>query len=181
LDTGNTWVFNDVTQTVSGDTHTFSGGTGKRVNYIGGLCAPQDGFVADSQDGVVFYGVYDREERIYVDTQEPFVAFPREMQIGDSWVNTFRASTITYHFLGLETATVPAGTFHDSLKIKVDIDDIDPPGTHTTFMWYAKHIGLIKVERTSESPPGFEGCIAVPLEHPLLELQSAWIHGTSYP
>jgi len=65
LDTGNMWNFNEITFTVSGATHTFSGGTGKRVNNLAGYCVSQDIFLASNDNGIVFFGTYERDESSY--------------------------------------------------------------------------------------------------------------------
>ena len=185
LDTGNKWVYNNGTVDIPGETYSFTGGTGKRVNNSdANFCVSQDFFVAHGPEGLVLYGVYDEDDGTYKDmmpAQGSFIFLPKEMRVGDSWKIATDSWTITYHFIGLETVTVPAGTFPDCLKIKADVIDTDDnPGSYTTIFWYAKNVGQIRVERTTESPAGHSGCLSVTSMNPLMELQSAVINGVSY-
>ena len=184
---GNTWVYNLGTVTVLDETHTFSGGTGRRIENFSLVCMPYDIFVAQSVDGLTAYGLYDRDKDVYLNFSDILPNGPSgfpfpTMRIGDSWGYSTNSFTLTYNFVGLETITVPAGTFYDCLKIKADVIDTDNnPGSYTTYFWYAKNVGLIKVERTNEAPIGHSGCLAVTSGNPLAVLESALINGISYP
>jgi hypothetical protein len=186
LDTGNTWtwVANSGITRVVDEFHTFSGGTGQRIESTSNVCVPYDNFVTKNQDGEpVIVGLYDRSKDEYIDIpkQDSFVILQKGMQIGDSWVfDPDEDVTITFTFMGMETVIVPAGTFSDSIRIRAVVVDTDAnSATYTTVFWYAKNVGLVKVERTYESPIGHEGCMAVTSANPLAELQSAIINGVS--
>ncbi len=184
LEIGNTWVYNLGTVQVLDETRTFSGGTGQRVENATLDCCPYDIFITHSDGDVVICGGYHRDDELYFEfpVQGSFVLLSKEMRIGDSWVVDFdETTTITFNFLGVETVTVPAGTFSDSLKISVDVVDRDTAGTYTEISWYAKNVGQIKAERIAESPSGYSGCMKVPPENPFVELQSALINSVTYP
>lgn len=184
LNTGNMWSFNDITWTVSGAARHFGESIGKRVNNMGGHCVSQDIFLTSGDRGIEFLGFYDRERGMLEEPpMEDFIFLPDEMRIGDTWgVISEGEFSALYTLEGLATVTVPAGTFTGTLRLRVDIVEIDTtPGSYTTFFWFAKNVGIIKVQRTSESTPGMSGCNLVTSEKPLLELRSAWINGVSYP
>jgi hypothetical protein len=54
-------------------------------------------------------------------------------------------SYLTYTFIGVESVTVPAGTF-DAVKIEVD------PGIRgvTFYIWYAKGVGKVRIYYETE-------------------------------
>jgi len=182
LETGNTWVSNSGTVNISGETHTFTGGTGIRFNNIGGFCMDYDVFIADSQNGIVMYGVY--EDGAYQDFNDSFIILPKSLKVNDSWNIIGSGFEAQLTFVGLDTVTVPAGTFADTLKIRIDVEDVEDLegsyGTYTTYFWYAKNVGLVKAERTEESPIGHDGCWSVTSENPVDELQWAEVNGVSY-
>ena len=186
LNVGNRWVYNLDTVEVVNETYTFTDGTGQRINNWSLVCAEEDAFIAESQHGIEVYGLYDVQDGQYygisdLDVQPPFILLEKEMEVGDSWVmNSVGGDfSFTFTFTGLETVTVPAGTFTDCLKLEFSMDE-----DLTYYMgvyYYAKDVGIVKIERTSESPPGNEGCVIVTSDQPLVELQSASIDGVSYP
>ena len=187
LDVGNRWVYNLGTVEVVNETYTFTDGTGQRMSNWDLVCTEKDAFIAESEHGIVVCGFYHREDDQYYDidyvgVQPPFVLLAKEMEVGDSWdLNSISGDfTLTFTFTGLETVTVPAGTFTDCLKIEFFLDE-DPTTYFRGVYHYAKDVGIVKIERASESPPDYEGCMMVTSDQPLAELQSAFINGVSYP
>jgi DUF3108-like len=189
LDVGDTWIYDlngfRKSVTVSSESHTFSGGTGVRVNYWADPCVPQDIFEAQGQNGIEAFGVYDRDKGTYIDFSSEFsnpllILMPQVLTIGDSWTDVGSSSSVTFRFIGVEDVIVPAGTFPSCLKIQADIVD-SGKGSYTTVFWYAKNVGIVKVLRTIESPQGYQGCIIVTPEYPSMELLSATINGVTYP
>ena len=90
------------------------------------------------------------------------IFIPPQMQVGETVrkIYTFKPTVKTIFdttFVGLETITVPAGTF-DTLKMEFRIQDIGKC-SYTNTIWLAKGIGLIKSLRTYANPPDCLGCI----------------------
>ena len=84
-----------------------------------------------------------------VDCQTPGVLFPAHPKVGDVFKSEDVSATIREVDTVLsvsETVTVPAGTFHDCVKIKEELAD----GT-TEFKFYAPGVGVVK-EGSSGSP-----------------------------
>jgi len=72
------------------------------------------------------------------------ITLPKEMEAGSTWMESMGTTyNVFYTSLGVESVTVPAGTF-DAVKVKVDINHA--PGFNL-FQWYAKGIGLVKTYR----------------------------------
>jgi len=89
---------------------------------------------------------WDDEPTGFWDISPP-LAIPRHLNIGQSSTSSYTitlsngyrvsmSSTIT--LLGIETVTVPAGTFADCLKLRM----VDSDG-ETEYMWWAKGIGEV--------------------------------------
>lgn len=172
LEISNKWVYNLGTVEVDGETITIDGVTYQVVKESVVSCDEEDSgelHIAHSEESLL---MHCNDCGIIGDL---FVLLPKEMKVGDSWVTSLDSGgKVTHTFEGLYDITVPAGTFSDCLKIKVDVD-----GDYTEIFWYAKNVGWVKVERISETSP--DGCIFVTSENPLAELQSALINGVSYP
>ena len=171
LNVGNTWVYNLGTVEVDEETITINGVTYQAVKSTVVSCdegGDSDIAITYSEEGVV--GLVPDA------LGDLLILLPKEMKAGDSWVTLFDEGVkLTHTFEGLEDITVPAGTFSDCLKIKVDLDD-----DYTDILWFAKNVGLVKAKRISETTP--DGCfLYVSSENPLAELQSATIDGVSYP
>ena len=96
------------------------------------------------------------------------VTLPVDIQAGDSWEQVFAwdatgpdasaYGTFSYAFTaaGIETVSVPAGTF-DALRIDAVIQmeiGASPKltGTYTTTVWLAEDIGLVRSEGSSQIP-----------------------------
>ena len=88
--------------------------------------------------------------------------------------------------VGLETITVPAGTF-STLKVEHMIQHDDGSCSYKTTVWYAKGVGPVKIHRTEANPSDCLGCIYVcdPDDDVIklntaAELISATINGVTY-
>jgi hypothetical protein len=62
--------------------------------------------------------------------------------------------------IGLETITVPAGTFN-TLKILFEVNHDDGSCSYKTTIWLVKGIGPVKIQRTDPNPPNCLGCVFV--------------------
>lgn len=90
--------------------------------------------------------------------ENTFILIPETMAIGETYNNTFDTSTITTTLEKKEVITVPAGTF-ETIRYKVTIVD-DKDLSFYTYLWFAKGIGLIKIDRENVYPPN-SGCLFV--------------------
>jgi hypothetical protein len=173
------YVTNLGTISLTGEEYAFSGGTGQRV-YNGSLaCVPYDSFIGHTSEGdVVMYGRYNREDDLYTDMSEgaPLILLPGNIQINDSWTYDYDSdTTINFSFIGWETITVPADTYVNCIKIRVDVQDsVD---SFSNIHWYAKDVGIVKIERVNESTVGYSGCMSVTSDNPLAVLMQ--INGPS--
>jgi len=106
----------------------------------------------------------------------PITIAPATIQIGDSVINadTCDTSGVIYMWIsvfeGVENVTVPAGDFQDCLKFRSIASGWTgnmQKFNGTSYQWYAKGVGLVKLEGPGEN------------EYWILE--SARINGTDYP
>ncbi len=183
IETGSTWVFqsnaDDITQKVSNETHNFSGIMGTRFEGSSGTCVNRDLYYVADDQGVAIVGAYDADKEEYVDTGR-MVMIPAEVKVGESWTVIGTVSmTATGTLLGLENISVPtspAMELKKCLKIQFTVDSDE--GSFTDIYWYAKHVGIVKIERISQDPLDYEGCMTATADNPLLELKS--IDGVGY-
>ena len=102
-------------------------------------------------------GMYVAETNQYIDlSATPIKMSTAEMNIGYSVTNNIpagvideKAISITVTLEAVETVTVPAGTYHDVLKMKVYF--VDGIGTYTEHIWLAKNVGAVKMYRVNET------------------------------
>ncbi|KPJ65064.1 hypothetical protein AMJ44_11120 [candidate division WOR-1 bacterium DG_54_3] len=110
---------------------------------------------------------------------KPITIANASIQVGDSVVNV-DTSYVQGHpsciytwisvFEGVEDVTVPAGTFEDCLKLKSEASGWTGNMERyngTSYQWYAKNVGLVKLEG--------------PTEDEYWILKSASVGGTDYP
>jgi len=78
------------------------------------------------------------------------------MNVGNSVTTNMQAGviddnpiSITITLEAVEPATVPAGTFNNTLRLKVFI--VDGMGTYTERIWLAKGVGPVQMHRVSET------------------------------
>lgn len=184
LQTGNTWFYEAgdfvKTVTVSSDSHSFGTCTGKRISYMGEPCTEDDYFLTYSSRGLEFCGEYDRDDMRYSGAISGVILLPKEMRIGDTWsFPTTSGGTVQFQLLGTETLYVNGMTFSRTLKTKME--GISTRGSWANHIWYAKNVGMVKIQRIYETPAGHQGCAFVDLEHRLMELRNAYVNGISYP
>jgi len=108
----------------------------------------------------------------------PIVIGARKMVIGDSFLTLYKTSpwnpytASEYTFGGLETVTVPAGTFSDCIKMINKNSTVLVQGSGSSYNsqvsvnYYARNVGMVKSMSTS----GFK-----------VELTNAHVGGVSYP
>jgi hypothetical protein len=174
LGQGDTWTYSNLgagsdTQIVSG-TITLSGKVYSRMVYSDGW---QDFMFVDAE-GVHLGGMLDGSNQM---TMVPAVLIPSSLQPGQSSSMTFIVyqnsvsqgeGSMDVIFAGVETVTVPAGTFPDCIKLDMNVVFPGESGTHW-YMWLAKGVGKVKEDYR---PFG---------EDKAYELISATVGGVEFP
>jgi hypothetical protein len=155
LDPNNQWQYTTGDRFILNDTRKCSSG------YSGILYKTTlyefSSYMQNAAQGLLFAGCqYD--EGVFEDIGTQIVLIPPQMHVGET-MRTFSSQEITLDvtLVGLETITVPVGTF-TSLKIDIMVQDIGKCSYKTT-LWLAKDIGPIKVHRTEANPADCLGCI----------------------
>jgi hypothetical protein len=174
LNEGDTWVIEDqsdaiTTRVVSG-TKELHGRTCVRI--LDAANGAGDYWISQP-DGLYHCGLFDSDGDASFD---PPVQFPNGTMPGNSGSPTTTVyqlgsevgtATFNWEFVGVETVTVPAGTFEGCMKMHLNVDIA---GEVEEFQfWLAKDVGMVK--RDTRSFGGTEWW----------ELQSADVGGTQYP
>jgi len=156
LTAGNSWIFGRTFFLVSSEIHDFSGKTEKHFldakNYNDIL------YLHDTDGTVSIVGSKEGDGPIIDVSDTPGILVSAEMNVGDNVVSVIPAGkfgpnsiTITSTLVQLEpTLTVPAGTFTNTLKIQLVIDEVTY--SYTENIWLAKNIGPVKITRGSYTP-----------------------------
>ncbi len=176
LGEGNTWIY----ETENGiRTKTISGSEALHGRTFARLLTQQTGAIDYWQaqpEGLYLGGTYDSETgtisfdpafRIdnglgigqIVNEQESTV-YNGTSQIGTGWFHFF--------FVDVEDVTVPAGTFHDCMKIQLQTQVMDQQDEQMT-VWVAKGVGMVKLDTGEFGGDHWE------------VLVSANVGGTTYP
>jgi hypothetical protein len=106
-----------------------------------------------SPDGPAWFDAFRVEENkvlaLQDDRQAEFLRFGFGVTPGFTWIvgKTDYLFQITGTFLGLETVTVPAGTYTDCLKYDLKASLGDPNYYEQHILWFARGIGMIKSEQ----------------------------------
>jgi hypothetical protein len=190
LNVGNQWNYTTGDYSVVNDMRTCESG------YSGILYETNtyeySSYIQNAENGLLFAGCqYDVD--IFEDWGISLTLILPQTKIGETAhqyippgvINQY-GTTLDVTLIGIETITVPAGTFK-TLKIELLINDINKCSYKTT-LWLAKGIGMVKVHRTEPNPANCLGCIFVcdpnddvtKLNTPA-ELTSAVINGVTYP
>jgi len=106
----------------------------------------------------MFVGKYERPENELSDYPNPLILIPETMSMGESHNVTFFTDTFTTTLETRETITVPAGTF-ETIRYKITVVN-DEQESYYTYLWFAKGIGIIKIDRENVYPPN-SGCMFV--------------------
>jgi hypothetical protein len=160
---GNIWVYDRDLQLMGSETHLFSQYTGRLLIQLTGFYDNHP-FIYSGSEGVMVVGMYVAETKQYADlSATPIKMSTAEMNIGDSVTNNIPAGVIDDEAISIsvtleavETVTVPAGTYHDVLRMKVYV--VDGTGTYTEHIWLAKNVGAVKMYRVNETN-NTPGCI----------------------
>ncbi len=189
LDPNNKWNYTTGNRFISDDTRTCNSG------YSGILYGTNkyefSVYIQNGGYGFLYAGC-DSDEGIVEDSGISVTFIRPQMQIGETvstsippGITNQDGTTFDTTLIGVETITVPAGTF-ETLKIEILTDDIGVCSYKTT-LWLGKEIGPIKIARTNADPADCLGCMFIcdpnndvdKLNTPA-ELNSATIGGTVY-
>jgi hypothetical protein len=191
LDPNNRWKYTTGSRFILDNTQMCTSG------YPGILFGTNDyeysSYVQNGEHGFLFAGCqYDEGQLEDAGIQIAFI--PPQMHVGATVSQSIEPSdyydfafTLDTKLVGLETVTVPAGTFHNTLRIELLIEDWDGSCSYKTTLWLAKGIGPVKIHRTDANPSDCLGCAFVcdpdndliRLNTPA-ELVSAIIKGVKY-
>lgn len=154
---GNVWIYNRGFQVMGTETHNFAYYTGRQ--FLQSRVCDSHVYIYSGPAGVMIVGMYSQDTNQFIDISDtPLKISDAEMNIGDSI--THGLNTITLE--AVETVTVPAGTFNNTLRMKVVINDGST--TYTERIWLAKGVGPVQMYRVSETP-GTSGCFMTCASH----------------
>ena len=165
MDAGNMWIFNRGEVFVTtGQTYNFEFYQGTRFIE---KREEEDLYYYNGDDGILLVGVIDYDDEEVVDvSHSPIKIANAAMCVGESVSSSVSAfSAVMVSTLdAVETVTVPAGTFADALRFRIDVSgcDEDDEGdycAYTELIWFAKNVGPVKIERVEEMPVNHSGCI----------------------
>ena len=153
---GQIGVFNDEIIVVGPETRTFGTYSG-REHHMSGDGEHTHAYIYVGMEGVLVVALHDMEEDAYIDLSgSPIVLSNAQMNVGDTVSTLIPAGiidsteiSVDFTLEALEDVTVPAGTFTNCLKMKIDIDEFD--GIYAEYIWLAKGVGIVQVFRSSQT------------------------------
>jgi hypothetical protein len=156
---GNYWRFTTGDRIIMNEKRTCASGySGTRYGTTSYEFEP---IMEVNENGWIMAGCQYDEGILEETLQHQIVFIPPEVKPGDSWnVAQHTEFIITGRFIGIESTTVPAGTFY-SLKFEFDVSATDGSCSFKTTLWLAKGIGPVKIHRTNASPADCLGCMFV--------------------
>ncbi|MDY6990415.1 MAG: hypothetical protein SWQ30_20430 [Thermodesulfobacteriota bacterium] len=164
---GTVWMLDHEIFILSAKTHQFGPFEGKQLVMVSSYCFDTCGehaYLYSGPEGLLGVGLYEGGRMIDL-SATPLKIAEKEMIIGQTVVSNIPAGVIddedpikfTVTLVAQESVTVPAGTFNDTLVLRLRIDD-DPESHYVEKLWLAKNVGPVRIERVSEFPPNHEGC-----------------------
>jgi hypothetical protein len=153
---GNVWIYDRDLQVMGIETHNFAQYTGRQFLQAREFCNNQP-YIYNGSEGVMVVGIYNFDTNQFNDlSAAPIKLSNAEMTIGDSVTNNIPAGvvddnpiSITITLEAVETITVPAGTYYNTLRMRIFVND--GVGTYTEKVWLAKGIGAVQMYRESET------------------------------
>ncbi len=156
IKSGNRWEYTTGERYFTDEKHTISSG------HTGQLFSTDTYeykmFINNSESGLIAVGSYEMPENEFSEFPTPLTLIPESMSVGQSYSYSFYSETITIKLEGEETITVPAGTFQ-TIRYKITSVN-DENESYYTEIWFAKNIGIIKIDRENVYPP-HTGCVFV--------------------
>lgn len=153
---GNVWIFDRDLEVMGTETHNFTQYTGRQFLQAREFCNNQP-YIYSGPEGVMAVGIYSFDTKQFNDlSATPIKLSNAEMTIDDSVTNNFPAGviddnpiSITVTLEAVETITVPAGTYNNTLRLRIFVND--GVGTYTEKVWLAKGVGAVQMYRASET------------------------------
>jgi hypothetical protein len=161
---GQVGIYDQEIIVVGPETKTFGPYSGREYLQADDYSGDQ-AFVYTGPAGVMVVGFYDSETSSYVDISAyPLVISKAQMNVGETISSTVPpgvfdpdyGSVFTITLVQEESITVPAGTFSNSLKLKVYVQEGDGR-TYTEYIWLVRDIGPVQMFRESETN-NYDGC-----------------------
>ena len=152
---GNVWVYDRDFRVMGTETHDFTYYRGRQSLEAHELYSHF--YIYSGPEGVLGVGIFDYETKQFVDfSATPIKLSKAEMNIGEGVTSNIPAGvvdddviSITTILEAIETVTVPAGTFNNTLRVNIFIND--GFGTYTEKIWLAKGVGAVQMYRVSET------------------------------
>jgi hypothetical protein len=156
LNEGNVLIYDRDMSVVGMEKHVFGSYMGTAYFQAREFCNNHP-YLYVGPEGILGVGLYSLEEDQFVDLSSyPITLSKAEMNVGEFVISSIPAGvldseeiTITVTLLGVETVTVPAGTFNNALKLNIYV--VDGTGTYTEKIWLAKGVGPVQMYRESET------------------------------
>ena len=161
---GQVCIYDQEIIVVGPETKTFGPYSGREYLQANDYSGNQ-AFVYTGSAGVLVVGLYDSDSSSYVDiSAHPIVMSKAQMNIGETISSTIppgvfdpnNGIVFTITLVQEESITIPAGTFSNSLKLKVYVQE-GAGQTYTEYIWLVKDIGPVQMFRASETNNS-EGC-----------------------
>lgn len=201
LNEGNTWVY----ETPDGiHTESVSGTADVWGRVCARIVSTEDGAIEYWQaqpEGLHFAGFHEPEEGTV--TFNPTLLIDNGLDTGAAGGRTSPAylnsvtslgdAEFTYNFEGVETVSVPAGTFEDCMRMQMRLE-LDGQEIDHFRMWFARGVGIVKYDNRDFGGEDWEvllcadvGGVHYPLneenlvvaDYYPLEVGSTWIYGGS--
>jgi len=117
-------------------------------------------YIQNGEDGLLLAGCqYDGG--VFEDSGGHFLLIPPQIHLAET-IRTYidEKGAVDVTLVGIETITVPAGTFN-TLRIEWVRSRTDNGCAYKTTAWLAKGIGPVKIHRTDANPADCLGCMLV--------------------
>ena len=107
------------------------------------------GAYSSGAEGIYTYQCIYTDELDKLSDRDAHLLFHKILKQGDSLrVTAYKGKmTLALNVIGLESVSVPAGTFADAVKIQ--LQEIWPDKTYKGYAWFAKGVGLVKWIRST--------------------------------
>ena len=161
---GDIWIYDRDFIAIGKETHSFGTYNGKEYLEAREYCKGHF-YINVGPDGILFVGIYSLKNDQFINlSATPIKLSDVDMNVGDSYEQNFPAGVLdivairyTFTLEAVETVTVPAGTFNNTLRMQIVIE-ADGIGVATEKVWLAKGIGAVQMQRVSETN-NYLGCI----------------------
>jgi hypothetical protein len=151
---GSIYVYDKELYVMTGETRQFGQYTGRLMMNASCLCDFSI-FIYSGPDGIIGLGLHHNSSGAVIDlSANPIIMANPNMEVGDTVTSTIPAAalgaatdtqvTVTLQS-STDTVTVPAGTFTNTLRIRIVFNEDE--GSYTETIWLAKGIGVVQMYR----------------------------------